>query len=213
MTDFLLIHGAWHGAWCWDRLIPALTALGHRASAIDLPGHGADPTPRETVTLAAYGAAVADALRAAPGPVVLVGHSMGGMAISAGAALVPDKVSALVYLTAFLPGDGRSLMSYEGDNPDPRVPPALVPDGAVATVRPEMVRDAFLSRHDEALHHLRRHHRLGAAQGRQPGRADHRGRAGREHAGGLRGRRQHRPLPCAQRRRDARPPTPRSSPG
>ena len=51
MSDFLLIHGSCHGAWCWDDLIPELEALGHTARAIDLPSHGADKTPVAEVSL------------------------------------------------------------------------------------------------------------------------------------------------------------------
>ena len=45
MATFLLIHGAWHGAWCWDRVVPLLRAAGHDVVAPDLPAHGADATP------------------------------------------------------------------------------------------------------------------------------------------------------------------------
>ena len=101
MAEFLLVHGAGHGAWAWDAVIPALTALGHSARAIDLPGRGGAAT-----TLAAQAEAIVAALR---GPTVLVGHSAGGFAITAAAALAPEKVTGLVYLCAFIPQPGRSI--------------------------------------------------------------------------------------------------------
>ena len=52
MPVFLLVHGAQHGAWCWDKTLERLRALGHEAHAIDLPGHGDDDTPRAEIRLA-----------------------------------------------------------------------------------------------------------------------------------------------------------------
>ena len=46
MAHFILVHGAWHGAWCWYKVVPLLRAAGHRVDAINLPGHGIDRTPR-----------------------------------------------------------------------------------------------------------------------------------------------------------------------
>ncbi len=108
MASFLLIHGASHGAWCWRDLIPALAARGHDARAIDLPGHGEDPTPRGAVTMELYRDAVLAALRAGD---VLVGHSMGGYPVTAAAEAAPELVRALVYLAAYIPAPGRSLAS------------------------------------------------------------------------------------------------------
>ena len=71
MARFLLIHGASHGAWCWEKVTPLLEAKGHLVRAIDLPGHGNDKTPRNTVTLADYTEAVLDALEP---DTILVGH-------------------------------------------------------------------------------------------------------------------------------------------
>ena len=51
MTQFLLVHGAFHGAWCWQKLVAELEKRGHRAKAIDLPGQGEDQTPLKEVTL------------------------------------------------------------------------------------------------------------------------------------------------------------------
>lgn len=106
MSDFLLIHGSCHGAWCWDDLIPHLQAAGHTARAIDLPSHGADTTPPGDVTLDLYARAIVDAIDT---PVVLVGHSMAGYPITAAANLAPEKISQLIYLCAYVPMPGKSL--------------------------------------------------------------------------------------------------------
>jgi len=106
MARFLLIHGACHGAWCWRDVVPALEALGHEVTAMDLPSHGNDPTPAETVTLSDYGSAITEALVA---PTILVGHSMGGYAITQAAEQAPDQIARLVYLCAYTPWPGLTL--------------------------------------------------------------------------------------------------------
>lgn len=114
MSDILLIHGAAHGAWCWHRVIPALTALGHHARAIDLPSHGDDSTDPATVTLDSYAQAI---LNATQGPTLLVGHSMGGFPITAAAQLAPDRFTALIYLCAYLPIPGMTLAEMRRAGP------------------------------------------------------------------------------------------------
>jgi pimeloyl-ACP methyl ester carboxylesterase len=128
MSSYVLVHGAWHGAWCWDKVVPLLEAEGHSVTAVDLPGHGDDTTPLAGLMQAEYGRRVADAVEAAGEPVVLVGHSMGGMAITQAAEYVPDKIAAIVYVCAFLPGPGDSLMTLADNDPDARVLPNLVVD-------------------------------------------------------------------------------------
>jgi pimeloyl-ACP methyl ester carboxylesterase len=110
MARFLLIHGAMGGAWCWERVLPGLEGLGHEAVAIDLPGQGADTTPVSEITLARYADAVCSALDRFDGPVLLTGHSMGGMVITQAAALRPERIAGLVYVAAFLPRPGESLI-------------------------------------------------------------------------------------------------------
>jgi pimeloyl-ACP methyl ester carboxylesterase len=99
MTLYALVHGAWHGAWCFDKLIPELERRGHRAVAVDLPC--------ETKGVASYIAPVVDAIEAARSErdeVVVVGHSMGGFTIPHVAARTPVK--HLVYLCALLQKPG-----------------------------------------------------------------------------------------------------------
>src|SRR5690242_8929821 len=98
MSRFVLVHGAWHGAWCWDKVVPLLEIKGHSAHAIDLPGHGRDLTPTAEVTLERYVERVCQALVAEPEPAVLVGHSMSGMVITQAAERCPEHIQMLVYL-------------------------------------------------------------------------------------------------------------------
>ncbi len=109
---YILVHGAWHGAWCWDKVIPLLQAKGHKAVAIDLPGHGKDIGRTEDISLNDYVNAVIKVANEQAGPVILVGHSMAGIVISQTAEkLGSKKILSLIYLDAFLPKNGESLFS------------------------------------------------------------------------------------------------------
>ena len=110
MARFVLVHGAFSGAWIWEPLIDRLRAAGHSAEAFDLPGLGDDQTPASGVTLDACGARLCDALAAGSEPAIVAGNSMGGIVATHGAARCPDNVAALVYVAAFVPRDGQSLL-------------------------------------------------------------------------------------------------------
>ena len=107
---FVLVHGAFVGSWIWEPLAERLEELGHTAEAPDLPGAGDDRTPVEEVTLDAYADRICDLLDASPEPSILVANSMGGIVISEAAARRPARVKHLVYVAAFAPGDGESLV-------------------------------------------------------------------------------------------------------
>jgi pimeloyl-ACP methyl ester carboxylesterase len=114
MTPFVLVHGAFHGGWCWESVATSLTAVGHTVLTPDLPGAGDDGTPPGDVTLASATERVIQTLRSLEHPAVLVGHSMGGVVITQAAARAPELVSRLVYLTAFRPGHGEALLDLTG---------------------------------------------------------------------------------------------------
>jgi pimeloyl-ACP methyl ester carboxylesterase len=134
MATFVLIHGAWHGGWCWERVAPLLVAQGHRVLAPDLPGMGADLRKHGSDPLGDWTDFVAELVTSADEPVILVGHSLGGVVISEVAERVPDAVGMLVYLTAFLLRSGQSLADVANRYPDVGPAPALRPadvDGEV----------------------------------------------------------------------------------
>ena len=135
MSNFVLVHGSWHGAWCWRDLIPQLEAQGHRAVAVDLPGHGADQTPPAEITLQSYGERVGAALAQFNEPAILVGHSMGGIAISQAAERYPDRVASLVYLCAFLVQNGQPLVQIGLADQESALIPNLIPDEAALVMR------------------------------------------------------------------------------
>ena len=123
---FVFIHGAWHGAATWDKVMPLLEAAGHPCVAIDLPGagknaaspasfikrpfdpaaFGTEPSPNAGISQEVRTAAVIDAVRSsaarANGKVVLVGHSLGGITVSPVAEAMPELLHATVYVTAFM---------------------------------------------------------------------------------------------------------------
>lgn len=110
MARFVLVHGAFSGAWIWGPLISRMKEAGHSVEAFDLPGLGDDHTAASEVTLDACAARLCDVLAAISEPAVVVGHSMGGIVTTQGAARCPERVAALVYIAAFLPKDGESLL-------------------------------------------------------------------------------------------------------
>ncbi|MFF3337031.1 alpha/beta fold hydrolase [Streptomyces sp. NPDC002888] len=126
----LLLHGAWHGSWCWEPVTTALSAAGHPVLAIDLPGHGLQaPVPDAyiaqdldalaTAVSPLGGLSAADcaepaveavhALHAAFGPVVVVAHSLAGVVLNHVGEAVPDLIARLIHLAALAPAPGRTV--------------------------------------------------------------------------------------------------------
>ena len=109
---YILVHGAWHGAWCWYKVVPLLEAKGHKVIVIDLPGHGKDTTNPTNITLEDYVKKVVVVANEQTGQVILVGHSSGGVVISQAAEeLGTHKIAILIYLDAFIPKNGESVFS------------------------------------------------------------------------------------------------------
>jgi len=146
MSTYVLVHGAYHGAWCYAKVAPLLEAAGHTVIAVDLPGHGDNPVPPEQITLAAYVEHVCRIVDAQAEPVILVGHSLGGMTISQVAEERPEKIKTLVFLTAMMPMDGESradISARVGETStvaQARLPTA---DGLASTVRDEFIKPLF----------------------------------------------------------------------
>jgi pimeloyl-ACP methyl ester carboxylesterase len=145
LTTIVLIHGAWHGAWCWHKVTPLLEAAGARVVAPDLPSMGADITPPDVITLNYWARFVADVIGREAQPVVLVGHSRGGIVISQAAELVPERIRSLVYLAGFLLPSGETLAASANGIEDSLVPPNMIPaaSGLTCTVRASVLREAF----------------------------------------------------------------------
>ncbi len=115
MTAFVLVHGAWHGGWCWSRVARALRRAGHEVHTPTLTGVGDRvhlmsravdlETHIEDIVRLFEAEELSDA--------VLCGHSYGGMVISGVADRIPDRLRSLVYLDAFVPADGQCALDFQ----------------------------------------------------------------------------------------------------
>ena len=144
-TMYVMVHSAWLGGWAWGHVASLLEKQGHRVVALDLPGHGKDKTPPPQVTLESYVKAVTDVLDTQRDPVILVGHSLGGIVISQAAENRPEKVKSLVYLCAFLLPTGGSFMKATEGVKGSMVLDNLVmaKDKTYVTIKEEVMHEAF----------------------------------------------------------------------
>jgi pimeloyl-ACP methyl ester carboxylesterase len=133
----VLVHGAWHGAWCWSRMAPHLLAAGHRVLAPTLTGLGASQhLLRSGVGLGTHIDDVVGCVESEePGPIVLVGHSYGGMVVAGAADRLRDRVERLVLLDTVVPQDRQSLAEIVGADPRKFVADATV-EGIALPVPP-----------------------------------------------------------------------------
>jgi pimeloyl-ACP methyl ester carboxylesterase len=134
--SIVLVHGSWHGPWCWDKLVPLLRDEGHRVTAVDLQGG----RPLDQSNLGAYVKQITDALDAQSAPAVLVGHSSGGLASSQAAEERPEKVRMLALLTAFVAANGESQRALQGADKEQKVTPVLRVDFRPGTKIPTQTR-------------------------------------------------------------------------
>ena len=109
MAEFILVPGGWYGGWVFEGVERPLLDQGHKVRSVTLSGLGEHAAP--AANLSTHVADVIGLLKASEAPVVLCGHSYGGMVITGAADAVPEKVKALVYLDAYVPADGDSTWS------------------------------------------------------------------------------------------------------
>lgn len=153
---FILIHGAWQGAWAWDTIVPRLRAAGHDAIAVDLPGNGHNPMPPADVNLERYAAHVGRIVDATTGPIIMVGHSMGGTATAQACELRPERIALAIFLAAFLLPDGMSVLEFYQLHLEPWMKGAhkrvsYDDTGMLSTIDPVSAVDVFYHKADRAL--------------------------------------------------------------
>jgi len=142
LACFVLVHGSFHGPWCWGRIVPLLQAAGHSVVTPSLALAAAE-------TLDGYAALVAEAVVAAAVPVILVGHSMGGLVISQAAERVPAHISKLLYISGLLLRDGETLQRFLEAHAELGVDDLVLKnmqlseDGALATFPAEVAAGVF----------------------------------------------------------------------
>jgi pimeloyl-ACP methyl ester carboxylesterase len=120
-----LVHGAFEDAHIWDGVTAKLQADGYRVISVDLPGRPSAPLAPSLVSVDVYRDTVLNAIANESQPVVLVGHSFGGITLSAVGEVAPAKIKTLVYLAAYLPQDGESMLSLAKQDRDSKAGPAL----------------------------------------------------------------------------------------
>jgi pimeloyl-ACP methyl ester carboxylesterase len=179
---FVFVHGAWHGSWCWSETARLLAEQGYHSVMLDLPGHGItarlpasytakpqDPaalatevSPLAALTLNDYRDSALKVIRglvaAGSGPVVLVGHSLGGATLSAVAEADPTLIRRLVYLTAFVPVTFPTVLQYQlhPNFAASEVLPLLVADPAVVKagrINPDSADASYVAKVKSAFYH------------------------------------------------------------
>lgn len=108
---FVIVPGAWSGPYAWDNVKANLVQAGNRVVVVQLPGHGADNTPPQSLTLNSYRDKVVTTIDSIGGQVILVGHSLGGAIISQVAEAIPSKIKKLIYVAGFVPLSGQSVLA------------------------------------------------------------------------------------------------------
>lgn len=148
----VLVHGAWHGAWCWATLQAELDSRGIASIAVDLPGHGASTD--SLGDLAGDAAHLATVVATIDAPIVLVGHSYGGAVITEASAVpaVAAKAVHLLYLAAYVPDVGESVMGLAMSMPPATTTLAsamvMADDTLSFTVDPALAHATFYGRCD-----------------------------------------------------------------
>ncbi|MGD0289112.1 MAG: alpha/beta hydrolase [Candidatus Binataceae bacterium] len=114
MSTFVLVHGAWHGGWCYKRVAQQLRKAGHEVYTPTLTGLGErSHLMSRAVTLDTHVQDIVNLIRWEElSDIVLCGHSYGGMVITGVADKVPEKIRALVYLDAFVPAGGQAVADF-----------------------------------------------------------------------------------------------------
>jgi len=140
---FVLVHGAWQAPYVWQAVKTQLEANRQRVIVVELPAHGNDSTSPANVTIDVYRDKVIEAMQGIHGNVILVGHSMGGVVVSAVAEKMPGKIEKLVYIGAFVPANGQSLGELASTDQQSHLGPNLIPSKDGLTL--DVVHDSITS--------------------------------------------------------------------
>lgn len=133
MKTIVLVHGAWLDASSWNKIVPGLQAAGYEVITVNLPGHGKDNTPVETITLQSYVDAVKNEIGSRTN-VILIGHSMGGVVISQVAEQIPLQLEKIIYIGAYVPQNGESLFMLANTDKESLIGKYLRPDEKTGTI-------------------------------------------------------------------------------
>ena len=140
---FVLVHGSWQGPWVWSDVKAQLIKAGQKVVVIELPAHGDDAALPVNTSLDIYRDKVIAGITKTPGKVILVGHSLGGMVISEVAEEIPEKIEKLIYIGAFLPANGQSLLDLANMDKQSLLGPSLIPSADQLTL--DVKKEALIS--------------------------------------------------------------------
>jgi len=153
MKTFILIHGSWHCAWNWHKVIPLLEKAGHRAIAVDLPGMGRDKTPIQQVRMETTVQQLYALIAAQEEKVILVGHSKNGIMISQAAEYIPGKIEKLIYLAAYLVPNGKTQREYSLQDTGGVLKPyvTMYPELQAHTLQPAIYKEGLYHDCDDSI--------------------------------------------------------------
>jgi pimeloyl-ACP methyl ester carboxylesterase len=141
----VLVHGAFETSDVWAAVQAQLKQDGYETVAVDLPGRPGNPLPPGQATADLYRDAVITRIKLQTSPVILVGHSFGGITVSNVAEAEPDRIKTVIYVAAYLPASGDSLLSLSQKDPDSQMGPSfrVSDDKTYASVDPAKRGDLF----------------------------------------------------------------------
>lgn len=143
--QFVLVHGAWQGGWCWKYLADILRRAGHTVSCPDLPGHGANTKSSTSVTYDTYYQYLAKEITNHKEPIILVAHSMSGIIAAPILDQFPEHISHLFLIASFVAQNGQSLLDIAVAGGPSEIPNLLITDEKNQTYRlnPKKVKEAL----------------------------------------------------------------------
>ncbi|SHG44646.1 Alpha/beta hydrolase family protein [Chryseolinea serpens] len=142
----VILHGAWSSAEDWNHVVGHLTSAGSNVITVNLPGHGSDKTPVSSISLQLY---VFEVLKAIGDKtdITLVSHSFGGIVASEVAELIAPQIKKIIYVAAFVPKNGDSLLSLAKTDSESLVGKNLIVDekAGVASIVKEGIAETFMA--------------------------------------------------------------------
>lgn len=143
---YVLVHGAWQAPFAWDIVKAQLENQGHHVLVVGLPAHGDDFTPPQDVTMDVYRDKVVETINSVNGKVILVGHSLAGMVITATAEKIPNRIEKLIYIAGYIPKSGQTLIELANMDTESSVNAALrlSADSLTLDIVHESITDIFL---------------------------------------------------------------------
>ena len=145
-NTIVIVHGAWSSSNDWQHVTEDLIAGGNSVIAVNLPGHGSDNTAISAISFKLYVEEVKKAIGDKQN-VVLVGHSFGGIVASQVAEQIPAQIKKIIYVAAYVPKNGESLLSIAKTDAESHVGKNLIVDekAGIASIRKEGITDVFLA--------------------------------------------------------------------